>query len=255
MLEQKNNKKELLDIRVDDIPLLYEMIKEYGIIEIVDKYIVRHENRKGISAGNLLGFWLSYILSTSDHRMSSFEKWAEKHKFLLSSLYKAGTELLSPKDFADDRLEKLLDYLSVEEDWRSIEKSVNINALSVYSFEKWQAPLVIRTDSAPMQSYGMVKGENGILQYGYSKHHNKNLAQFKVQMTTLDNCVNNFAHPLCHLTVSGEQADDGLYVPVIRLTQESLRELKGCERGNLYVGDGKMGSQSTRAYVVGSEDY
>ena len=254
MASQTKKHTEYINLQVGDLPVIYELLKSYGLIEIVDKHVTRHANWKGISSGNLLAFWVSYMLSTGDHYLSSFESWGEHHIVLLSAL--ANSEnLLSVKDFADDRLEKLLDYLSVESTWRFIESDLNSKILSVYCLKELNPLPTIRTDAAPMQSYGQVKSADGLLQRGYSKHHNSKCAQFKVKLSTLDNELNQFAYPLCHLTVSGEKSDDVLYIPIIKQSQQNLRNIKGYEQGNLYVGDSKMGSKAIRAYVAGSQDY
>lgn len=92
------------------------------------------------------------------------------------------------------------------------------------------------------------------MQYGYSKHHSKT-GQFKVKFGVLDNAVNNFALPLCHLTVSGNKSDDELYQPIIARSRETFAGIEGYEKGNLYVGDNKFGSIGNRAYVVQGKDF
>lgn len=246
-------RKEIATLAVGDIPLIYEILKQHKVADIIDKYVVRHKNWGGISPGNLLGFWLSYLLSTGDHRLSKFESWAEHHILLLSCLANS-PEVLAVKDFADDRLEKLLDYLSEESTWRDIESAVNSNILSVYRFESVSELATIRIDAAPMQSYGRVKSSDSLLKYGYSKHHKK-LPQFKVELSTLDNYVNHFAYPLCHLTSNGAKSDDKMYVPLINLTLKNLSGVKGYETGNLFVGDSKMSSQGIRGHVVHHKNY
>jgi len=56
--------------------------------------------------------------------------------------------------------------------------------------------------------------------------------------------------PVVTEVVSGEKADDPLYVPAIRQVQESLGV-----KGLLYVGDSKMGARETRAFVQAGGDY
>ena len=104
-----------------------------------------------------------------------------------------------------------------------------------------------------MQSHGKVI-KNGLLQYGYSKHH-ADLPQFKLKLCTLDNEVNNFAYPICHLTVNGKVADDELYVAIIEKSKQVLQGLTNYAIGNLYVGDSKFGSLVNRCYVFQHKDY
>ena len=56
--------------------------------------------------------------------------------------------------------------------------------------------------------------------------------------------------PLATDVVSGERADDPLYIPCIARLQESLGR-----RGLLYVGDCKMAARETRAFIASRGDY
>lgn len=243
---------ELEDLRVDDLPLIYKMLEVLKVKESVDSCVKRHGCWLGASPGTIISLWLCYILSECDHRLSVVETWSAQRLSLLQAI--SGCKDLSSKDFSDDKLAKLLDYLSQDEDWRGIEHLLNQNGISVYRLEAQEELPTFRLDSAPMQSHGQVT-EDGLLQYGYSKHHNSNLGQFKVQLCTLDNELNHFAYPLSHITVSGEQADDVLYLPLIKQVRGQLLLQKGYEKGNLYVGDGKMGSKEIRYTISKNGDY
>lgn len=243
---------ELEDLRVDDLPLIYKLLEVLKVKESVDSCVKRHGCWLGASPGTIISLWLCYILSECDHRLSVVETWSEQRLPLLQSI--SGCKELSSKDFSDDKLAKLLDYLSEDEVWRKIENLLNQTGISVYRLEAQGELPTFRLDSAPMQSHGKVS-EGGLLQYGYSKHHNGNLGQFKVQLCTLDNEINHFAYPLSHITVSGEQADDVLYLPLLEQVRGQLLLQKGYEKGNLYVGDGKMGSKEIRCTISKNGDY
>lgn len=243
---------ELQDLRVDDLPLIYCIVETLGVREAIDKSVKCHGRWVGPSPGTIVSLWICYILSECDHRLSVVETWAEQRISLLQAII--GDKSLSSKDFGDDKLAKLLDYLSEDEDWSEIEACVNSKGLSIYRLESPKSIPTLRLDSAPMQSHGVVK-EGGLLQYGYSKHHNGNLGQFKVQLCSLDNEINHFAFPTSHITVSGEQADDILYLPLISQVRQQLSLQQGYEKGNLYVGDGKMGSKEIRGTISKNEDY
>lgn len=243
---------ELEDLRVDDLPLIYCIVEMLGVKAAIDKSVKCHGRWMGPSVGTIVSLWLCYILSECDHRLSVVETWAEQRISLLQAII--DDKSLSSKDFADDKLAKILDYLSEDKSWSEIETSVNDKGLSIYRLENSKSTPTLRLDSAPMQSYGTVK-EGGLLQYGYSKHHNGNLGQFKVQLCALDNEINHFAFPVSHITVSGEQADDVLYLPLISQVRKQLSVQEGYERGNLYVGDGKMGSKEIRGTISKNDDY
>jgi len=56
--------------------------------------------------------------------------------------------------------------------------------------------------------------------------------------------------PLATEVVSGETADDVLYVPIIKLVDESLGK-----KGLMYVGDCKISAIETRVYIVSQENH
>jgi transposase len=87
---------------------------------------------------------------------------------------------------------------------------------------------------------------DGLFQFGHSKDHRPDLPQVKIKLSALD----PLGLPLGLTVVSGERADDGLYVPAIQQVQQTLGQA-----GLLYVGDCKMAALSTRAYVQQSGDF
>lgn len=249
-MNQEITSKELLTIRADDLPLLHSLIRTLGISKIVNQTIPVPKNWKGLLPGEILEIWLCYFLSTCNHRLSCVEEWVSER----IELFEALSDGLSIRsyDFTDDRLGLLLEYFSESDWWDSIETGLNKNILEVYNLGS-SGFLTFRLDAAPMQSYGKLN-EGGLLQYGYHKHH-ANLPQFKLKLCTLDNEVNHFAYPICHLSVGGNEADDGLYIPIMEQSKKVLNKLAELSCGNLYVGDKKFGSIGNRLYVVASKDY
>jgi hypothetical protein len=61
---------EIQSERVDDIPLLISQQQQMGLAEIIDEIIIPHGGRQGLSVGQTVMTWLSFILSESDHRLS-----------------------------------------------------------------------------------------------------------------------------------------------------------------------------------------
>jgi transposase len=88
--------------------------------------------------------------------------------------------------------------------------------------------------------------KEGLFQHGHSKDHRPDLPQLKVMMSALD----PMGMPVATQVVSGERADDKLYIPAIKQVSISLEE-----HGLLYVGDCKMGALGIRAFIQNSEDY
>jgi len=103
----------------------------------------------------------------------------------------------------------------------------------------------VRIDSTTAKSYVGVS-EDGLFQFGHSKEHRPDLPQLKINQSTLD----PLGLPLSITVVSGERADDPLYVPEIRKVQACLGQ-----HGVLYVGDCKMAAFATRAYLAASRDH
>jgi transposase len=85
-----------------------------------------------------------------------------------------------------------------------------------------------------------------MFQFGHSKDQRPDLAQVKVMLATLD----PLGMPLVAQVVSGEKADDPLYIPAIDQVRCGVER-----RGLLYVGDSKLMALATRGYLVSGDDY
>jgi len=227
--------------RIDDVPLIYAQLQEMKLQELIDQSIPTHGNWQGISLGNVLVIWLSYLISEGDHRLSPVESWVFQNLLWLQSL--TGLSNLTSKDLTDDRLEQALDYLSEDSNWSSFASVFEANTLSIYDLDSE----TIRLDAAPMQGHHRIKPE-GLFQKGYHKQH-ANLGQFKIMLASLDNKVNQFGYPLFHKVFSGEKADDILYYPVLKDCNDLFKG-QGDHTGKLIVGDSKMGSKFLRHSIT-----
>jgi len=223
--------------RVDDIPVLVQMLQQMQIAEIIDATIPRHGNRKGLSSGELAVGWLTYILSESDHRMSFVEQWAKQRLLTLRGVL---TENVTAKDFTDDRLSMLLSQLSEDSVWSVIEDAMNHSHVRVYKLFRE----TVRLDSTTAAVYHNSEG-SALFGYGHSKDHRPDLAQVKLFVSALD----PLALPLTTAIVSGDLADDPLYIPAIDRVRTTLQQ-----RGLLYVGDSKMEKRLTRGHIVHGGD-
>jgi transposase len=103
----------------------------------------------------------------------------------------------------------------------------------------------VRVDTTTVAMYHDPEAST-LIAHGYSKDHRPDLAQVKVLLATLD----PLALPVVTLVVSGQQADEGLYVPAIQQAQCTFSA-----KGLLYVGDSKMEALATRAHLVQRGDY
>ena len=144
-------------------------------------------------------------------------------------------------DFSDDRLAGVLDYLAKDEEWERFEGELNGHVMGVYDLEAER----VRIDTTTAKSYVNVT-EDGLFQFGHSKDHRPDLPQLKISQSVLD----PLGIPVTTTVVSGNCADDPLYIPEIKRVRASLGT-----PGFLYIGDSKMGSVATRAYIAHTGDY
>ena len=179
--------------------------------------------------------WLAYILTEGDHRKVSVQVYIEGMKNTLRRLSGQSIEAL---DFSDDRLAHLLKHLSTRKYWQGIERELNERSIEVYELERE----VIRCDASTVSGYHEVS-EEGLMQFGHSKD-DPSRAQIKVMSGSLD----PLGMPLATDVLSGERADDGLYIPLIDRIHAGLNQ-----KGLLFVGDCKMSALETRAHLVGQE--
>ena len=103
---------------------------------------------------------------------------------------------------------------------------------------------VIRCDATPVSGDHEVT-EDGLLQCGQRKD-DPTRPQIKVMMGSLD----PLGMPLSTDVLSGERADDGLYLAAIERIRTGLKTT-----GLLFVGDCKMRALDTRAYIAGHQDF
>ena len=225
--------------RVDDIPLLIAEFGKSELIELLEQYFPDHGNRQGISGGKATVGFLTYILSCGDHRTSHVETWALQR--LITLQYCMNSFDMACKDFTDDKLGALLDKYSDGAKWTAFEHAHNQRLINVYNLDMPSEP--IRLDAMITQSHRTASGE---FQFGHSKQHRSDLPQLKTMVATLD----PLAMPLFSVTVSGNTADDVLYLPVIKELVVNLELLY-----QLFVGDSKMGSLETRSFLQLNHQY
>jgi transposase len=224
--------------QVDDIPVLLAQGKKIGVPELLDQLFLPHGNWQGTSFGWTTLIWLAHILSEGDHRLNQVEAWVEKRPHTLEI---STGESIRALEWSDDRLGIVLDELADAEKWQAFEAELNRRTLRVYDLR----PRRVRVDSTTASGYWTVT-ENGLFQHGHSKDHRPDLPQLKVMMSALD----PMGMPVATQVVSGERADDKLYIPAIQQVSASLDE-----HGLLYVCDCKMAALGTRAFIQNSQDY
>ena len=179
--------------------------------------------------------WLGYILTEGDHRKVSVAAYLTGMQYTLSEL---SAQAIEPLDFSDDRLGHLLQHLSTSTYWHKIEHDLNARSIEVYALPQD----AIRCDATTVSGDHEVTA-GGLFQFGHSKD-DPTRPQIKVMVGSLD----PLGMPLSTDVLSGERADDGLYIPIIDRIRAGLPQ-----RGLLFVGDCKMSALETRAHIVGHQ--
>jgi transposase len=223
--------------RVDDVALLIGQMVKMGLPEVLDRHIPRHWTQRGLSWGWTAVIWLAYIVTEGDHRKVSVETYLKGMHHTLSRLT---AQVIEPLDFSDDRLSHLLKHLSKPAYWHQIEHDLNARSIAVYDLSQD----VIRCDATTVSGEHEVT-TGGLLQFGHSKD-DPTRPQIKVMIGALD----PLGMPLATDVLSGERADDGLYIPIIERVRSGLHKT-----GLLFVGDCKMSALDTRAYLVRHQDW
>ena len=223
--------------RVDDVALLIGQMVKMGLPEVLDRHIPRHWTQRRLSWGWTAVIWLAYIVTEGDHRKVSVETYLKGMHHTLSRLT---APVIEPLDFSDDRLSHLLKHLSKPAYWHKIERDLNERSIEIYDLSQD----VIRCDATTVSGDHEVT-EEGLVQFGHSKD-DPTRPQIKVMIGSLD----PLGMPLATDVVSGERADDGLYLPIIERIRTGLQP-----PGLLFVGDCKMSALDTRAYLARHHDW
>src|SRR3990172_2023433 len=226
--------------RVDDIPLLIGLGQRMGLLELLDRHLGNHGLHQGLSNGVLATTWMAFIGSEGDHRKSTVQDWAERHRQPLERLL--GQPIRSV-EFTDDRLGIVLRRLSRTADWEALEEELWAKTVAVYDLD--QGMTGVRLDSTTTYGYH-TPTEDGVMQFGHSKDHRPDLPQLKLMAAA----VEPSGHLLACDVLPGQSADDPLYQPVIARVRQMLGRV-----GLLYSGDCKMAALATRAELVAHGDY
>ncbi len=223
--------------RVDEIPVLFGLLKQMGIQSIVDRVIEPHGNWRGLSPGWVVIIWLMHVLSEQNHLMEPVQQWVRQHLVMLRGLTKQHvTEL----DFTDDRLALCLLYLHRDKDWQSIEDELGTRLIRVYDLKTD----VLRLD-ATVGTVHHNPAEHRLFQVGKAKSGQYE-TQFKLMLASLD----PLGLPMVVDVKPGNRADDPLYVPSYQRAKKVLGR-----NGVLVVGDSKMSALTSRGTMVAGQDY
>lgn len=185
-------------------------MEKIGIPELLETHFEAHGNWVGTGIGWTTSVWMAHILSQGDHRLSWAEKWVGER---VETLECSTGGLVLATEWSDERLGILLDLLSEEEPWQEFESALNRRTIRLYDLKRARVHL----DSTTVSRHWEVT-KDGLFQFGHSKNHRPDLPQRKVMLSTLD----PLGMPVATQAVSGEKADDPLYVPAIKQVRDSL---------------------------------
>jgi transposase len=224
---------------IADLPVLWAILEKIRLRSLLEKHFPPPQGWQGpLSPADVFAVWICYLLSQADHRLNHVEPWAQQHQFTLTALL---GKTLRPVHLHDDRLADCLDRIANNDTFRTLEADLNASLLRVYCLPTD----TVRIDTTTVNSAADILGEHGLLQFGHSKD-DPSRPQIKIAIAALA----PLGLPLATAVVPGNKADDPLYIPVIKTVQAS------CGTGaRLYVGDCKMASLQTRAFVADSGDF
>lgn len=221
--------------RVDTIPLINAMLMRMGVEKVVDSIFIPHGNWSGLSYGQLSVVFVTYVLHSLTHRLSSVESWVMEHETVIE---KATGWEVTEKDATDDRLGRLMEVLGQEgEIMNEFQLQMSQRIISGYRLPTD----IARYDTTSFNVCHQPESpQNGLLQLGHSKDRRPDLLQYKQGMAVLDPA----GVPILSETIPGNRADDPLYFPA----WERMAKTIGSP-GFLFVADCKAASLETRAAI------
>ena len=229
--------------RVDGIPLIVYWLLKMHVAEIIDRVLpLPHNNRRGLSYGQLAVLFLTYVLYLRNHRLCAVEEWVTDHRHVLEE---ATGWVIGPREATDDRLGDLLTVLGEDEE-RGYEVQRELGQHLIYAYA---LPTEIsRYDTTTFSVYHVPDADGtaagGLLAKGHSKDGRPDLLQFKQSLATLDPA----GVPLLTETIEGQKADDPLYVPAWRNLVQTIGHPHF-----LFITDCKGAALNTRAEISGGD--
>ena len=224
--------------RLDDIPVIFGHLQKTRIQATVDQVVETHGNWQGLSPGWIITIWLIHILSKHTHCMDRVREWVAKRLHVLQELT---GQPLTELDFTDDRLALCLHMLSQTDHWFEIEAQLGCHLLRVYQLKE---DPTVRLD-ATTGTVNHNPDDHTLFKVGKAKNGQYE-TQYKMMLASLD----PMGLPLVVDIVSGNRADDPLYLPCYRRVKQVLPE-----SGVLVIGDSKMSALNTRATIVAEGDF
>ena len=225
--------------RVDSLPLILTWLLKMHIHTIIDGIWRPHGRWQGLNYGQLALLFVAYIIHQRSHRLMSMEGWLNDHQTVIEQV--TGWTI-GETEATDDRLGLLLDELGNEE-----QKGVILQQrLGQHLIQAYELPTEVGrydTSSFNVHHAAPEQGEppRELLRFGHSKDNQPGLLQFKQGLGTLDPA----GVPILTHTLSGEVADDGLYLPAWWQMRATLGR-----NDFLFVSDCKAAAMETRVGIA-----
>jgi len=222
--------------RVDNLPIIIHWLLKMQVQTIIDRIWHPHPNWHGLSYGQLAVLFITYVIHQRNHRLSCMEQWVRDHHTVLEQI--TGWSI-GDKDATDDRLGILLEALGSDEE-QSVEFQQELGGHLIQAYE---LPTDVgRYDTTSFSVHHAPSNsdepDHDILRFGHSKDKRPDLLQFKQGLGALDPA----GVPIVTHTLSGETADDGLYLGA----WDEMCQVIGHTTW-LYVADCKAAAILTRA--------
>ena len=229
--------------RVDGIPLIVYWLLKMHIDKIVDRVLPHpHPNRQGLSYGQLVVLFVTYVLHMRTHRLCGVEEWVVDHRHVLEQTTGWAIGL---KEATDDRLGDVLTALGEEEErGYELQRELGQHLVQAYALPTKIARYDTSTFSVHHTPGEEGKAADGLLAHGHSKDRRPDLLQFKQSLATLDPA----GVPLLTETIAGQAADDPLYVPAWQRMVETMGHPHF-----LFIADCKAAALDTRGVISHGE--
>lgn len=225
--------------RVDNLPIIITWLLRMRVNSVIDSLWRSHGKWQGLSYGQLALLFVAYIIQRRTHQLMGMESWLTEHRTVIASV--TGWTI-GDKEATDDRLGILLTTLG-EDDGQAVKLQ---KELSQHVIQAFDLPTeVARYDTSSFSVHHAVpeagEAPHQLLKFGHSKDKRPDLLQFKEGLGTLDPA----GVPLVTHTLSGETADDGLYLPAWWQIRQTLGR-----SDFLLVADSKAAAIPTRATIA-----
>jgi transposase len=228
---------------VDDLGVLLTLIKQSGLASRIDSCYPRHHLWTKSSPGEMIEMLLTYIVSSSDHRLSYIEGWAEQRIEVLR--WFTNNPQLEASELNDDRLGNVLDLASDAEKWDEFQTLQTRELIKVYHLTGAEAANSLATSRLDTTTAQHHSKPGGLIQHGYNASGSP-LAQVKISLLMSDKA--NF--PVAMRVVPGNEVDEPQYIPTIeKAFEEGLSKTK-----NLFVADTKLGTMENMWFIQKSQN-